>query len=420
MKRHYILRGERIELEEQETFVAIKLQSRRMLPSEIADAFGEVAPHQRVIPETAGWAAFSRAGWILVHPNTLVTRALDTRTGLKGATSIQRIFLDQSGRLYLGSDRLTVRLRAGVERHNALALLDSAGLSVVHELRFALGLFQVRVKPGKDFLDLAQALADNAEFSYAEPHFLEYIPPRFVPGDPDFGKQWHLKNTGQAGNEGYAGVPGADISAEQAWDTTRGGGVRVAIVDIGFDLTHPDLVAAVDGHSGFFQEDANGDDVFLQLSPNYPVRDHGTFCAGMALARASNNQGGCGVANQSGFVAVACLTDQVGSQATLARAIAYAADPSHEVPTARAQDGADVISCSLGPNNQAWTMTQVLKDAIDFAVSSGRGGLGVPVFWAVQNAAADISRDQVSSYANTIAVGSSTRLDLVGDGAHGP
>ena len=62
-----------------------------------------------------------------------------------------------------------------------------------------------------------------------------------------FDQQWHLKNTGQTGNWGYAGTPGADIGAEAAWNTTRGAGVRIAIVDHGFDVHHPDLAAALEG-----------------------------------------------------------------------------------------------------------------------------------------------------------------------------
>jgi subtilisin family serine protease len=421
LKRYYVLGEERIELEELENLMAIRLHSK-MLPTEIGSAFGEIA-NSEAIRETAAWETCSLADWILVRPNARVAEALDTRSSLEGAASIQRIFLDPNGRFYLGSHRLTVRLRAGVERRNALALLDSLGLEVVHELRFAPGLFQVRLRPGSDFLDLALSLASHPQFRYAEPHFLEYISPRFVPTDPEFWRQWHLKNTGQTGNHGPGdvGVVGADIGAEQAWDTTRGSGIRVAIVDLGFDLTHPDLADAVDPHSGFFQVDLKGKEEFSRDFANYPLRnaDHGTFCAGMALARV-NDKGGCGIANESGFIAVACMPDQVGSQTTLARAIAYSADPSCEMPGANPQEGAHVISCSLGSPGQGWTMTQVLKDAIDFAVTSGRGGLGVPIFWAVQNGAVDIALDQVNSYEHVIAVGSSTRQDKCGVCASGP
>jgi hypothetical protein len=201
---------------------------------------------------------------------------------------------------------------------------------------------------------------------------------------------------------------------------TRGAGVRLAVVDNGFDVDHPDLAAAVVAQSGFFQMDGGGNVNFTQGLVGYPDGNHGTFCAGMPIARANNTQGGCGVANQAEFLAVACLVDQTGTQATLARAIAYAADPTQEVAGADPNDGAEVISCSLGPNGADWDMTQTLQDAIDFAVTNGRGGLGTPIFWAVSNGNFQIQFDEVCAYGNTIAVGRSTRNDLEDNSAFGP
>ena len=218
--------------------------------------------------------------------------------------------------------------------------------------------------------------------------------------------QWHLKNTGQVGDFGYAGTPGADIGAEIAWATTRGAGSRIAIIDTGFDVRHPDLAAAVEGHSGFFRQDANGCPVFVQGLSDYPVPadSHGTFCAGLAAGRA-------GVANEAGLIALACFRDHLGTQETLARAIAYAAAGE-----------ADVISCSLGANRRdgVWPMMPVLRDAIDFAVNKGRGGRGTPVFWAVNDHPVPIAADEVLSYPSVIAVGKSNRLDQVDPSAFGP
>ena len=38
--------------------------------------------------------------------------------------------------------------------------------------------------------------------------------------------------------------PNADVRAETAWDNGRGSGIRVAVIDNGFDVDHPDLTAA--------------------------------------------------------------------------------------------------------------------------------------------------------------------------------
>ena len=173
----------------------------------------------------------------------------------------------------------------------------------------------------------------------------------------------------------------------------------------------------------FFQRRPNGDAELTRSLQGFPDADHGTFCAGMVGARAENAQGGCGAAPESQLLLIACLNDQVGSQVTLARAVAYAAQPSLEPAGTQggaALPGADVISCSLGPNNAAWAITAVMKDALTFAATQGRGGKGIPIFWAVDNAPNPVKNDQVCSHPTTIAVGRSTRNDKENGSAFGP
>ena len=64
----------------------------------------------------------------------------------------------------------------------------------------------------------------------------------------------------------------------------------------------------------------------MQGISNYPAPadSHGTFCAGLAH----------GVAAEADLIAIACFRDHHGTQATIARAIAYAADPTQEIPGA--------------------------------------------------------------------------------------
>ncbi len=112
----------------------------------------------------------------------------------------------------------------------------------------------------------------------------------------------------------------------------------------------------------------------------------------------------CGVAGRSG-----------GDQATLARAVAYAADPRLEVAGADVAAGADVIVSSLRPSSAAnWALTTVLENAILFATRQGRRGRGTPIFWASSNGNVDIGLDQVVSHPNVIAVGRSHRNESRG------
>ena len=64
----------------------------------------------------------------------------------------------------------------------------------------------------------------------------------YTPTDSFYNQQWYMNNTGQ-----YGYMPGTDINAAAAWDTTLGGITRygdsivVAVVDGKFDLNHRDL-----------------------------------------------------------------------------------------------------------------------------------------------------------------------------------
>jgi hypothetical protein len=266
-----------------------------------------------------------------------------------------------------------------------------------------------------DALAASVALHEDNRFILAEPSFIEHIPSRnFRPTDPRFGEQWQWSNTGTGG-----GTAGADVSAEEAWDHTLGAGVRVAIIDNGFDADHEDLEAGVVASSGYFRPQAGGVPVFEQGTAGMPGDDHGTFCAGMVGARHNSGHGGCGGAPQSELMLVACLNDQVGTQTTLARAVGYAADPSTELATLDPEDGADILVCSLGPNGANWNLSSVLELAIENAARNGRGGRGLAIFWAASNGNFDVALDQVVSHEDVIAVVRSSRNDTHDNAAHG-
>lgn len=79
------------------------------------------------------------------------------------------------------------------------------------------------------------------------------------------------------------------INAPKVWETTRGNGVVVAVLDTGVDFNHPDLTGRIiEGRN--FTEDYNGD-------PNnyYDNNSHGTHVAG-TIAAITNQQGVVGVA----------------------------------------------------------------------------------------------------------------------------
>lgn len=126
-------------------------------------------------------------------------------------------------------------------------------------------------------------------------------PPQRTPatgGDPLFAEQWHLVNTGQTAFSDRGGTAGADMKMMSAINAGRAGaGVKLAIVDSGLEICHPDLAAntRAGGSFNFGAASRTG------ASPDDPYNfsllgDHGTGVAGVAAAVANNGLGGRGVA----------------------------------------------------------------------------------------------------------------------------
>jgi Subtilase family len=129
--------------------------------------------------------------------------------------------------------------------------------------------------------------------------------------------------------------------------------------------------------------------------------------------------GGCGIAPECELTLIACLGDQVGSQTTLARAVAYAANPRNE-NVGTESDGADVLVSSLGPNGAEWDLTVTLELALEAAGTNGRGGRGLAIFWAASNGNnVDVTLDEVVSQDDVIAVVRSDRDDQEDNAARG-
>jgi len=123
--------------------------------------------------------------------------------------------------------------------------------------------------------------------------------------DPLLARQWHLRNSGQNG-----GMPGQDLRALEAWQVTRGAGVRVAVVDDAVELVHPDLRPnMVDGASRSYRSGNRGSPWPVPCSS--AIDDHGTAVAGIVLARDGNSLGGAGVAPRASLVAYDALSSSL-------------------------------------------------------------------------------------------------------------
>ncbi len=104
-------------------------------------------------------------------------------------------------------------------------------------------------------------------------------------GDPLYGCQWNLKNTGQLG-----GTPGEDINVEGVWTGGNlGAGIHVVLVDEGMDYQHEDLNTDESRSHRYVSE------------PYYSAYTHATNVAGIVAAR-DNNLGVRGVAPRATII----------------------------------------------------------------------------------------------------------------------
>ncbi len=202
-------------------------------------------------------------------------------------------------------------------------------------------------------------------------------------GDPLFHQQWHLKNTGQRAFSNRGGTPGADLNMTTAIDTGRdGAGVKLAVVDTGLEICHPDLAANTSAGGSFnfgasARPGTSSDDPYNFASAG----DHGTSVAGVAAAAANNGFGGRGVApavTLVGFNPAQAAPGESGDRDTAFKtALLKSLGASTSEPDSAS---VDIFNMSFGElvgiGNPDEELTRVLRMGVE-QLRSGRGALYV-------------------------------------------
>jgi thermitase len=282
--------------------------------------------------------------------------------------------------------QIMVKFRDGGAAAGALrqlGLSDGPGIG-------STGAHLIKVPAGKE-LQLVEALSRNPAVEYAEPDQMVTA----STSDEYFPRQYALQNSGQEFTNNYGtitptnpvdppkieigkGTNDADVDAVEAWNITTGSGIKVAVLDSGVDLDHPDINPKVVARANFSGATTNEDKY-----------GHGTHVAGI-VAAAHNTAGVAGVCPGCTILAGKVLNDSgVGSSSSLASGIDWAVS-----------NGAKVINMSLGVRasrtleaavNNAWNKGAVLVAA------AGNGGNQTKIYPA--------------GYANVIAVGATDNND---------
>jgi type VII secretion-associated serine protease mycosin len=182
------------------------------------------------------------------------------------------------------------------------------------------------------------------------------------------------------------------LDAREAWRTTRGAGVTVAVLDTGVDPSHPDLAGAV----------VEGPDLTGTARRRSLWGRHGTAMASVIAGRGhgdGRSPGVMGIAPAATVLSVRVALenddprrgrDRERGEDALARGIRYAADR-----------GAQVISMSLGGGGGSWKGSAAEERAVRYAL--GRGA--VLVASSGNDGAGPNRQNFPAAYPGVIAVG---------------
>ena len=268
------------------------------------------------------------------------------------------------------------------------------GQDVVEHDLSQLHLIKLNPNSERNAYELIEALKELDEVEFAEPNYICYAlgspigepvtevlrdqrggsrdgsDTTFTPNDPMYSMQW--------------GIPACHIdsllSAPKIHSDWR---PIIAILDSGVDIDHPDLAANIwtntaetngatnaDDDNNGFADDLHGWDFVNQTGEMHDFNSHGTHCAGIAAAVGNNGIGITGACPDAYIMPITVMqSDGTGDIATLIQGVNYAA-----------QNGADIISMSIGTYAYSIAFEQALGQAYQNAVLvAAAGNDGTPI-----------------------------------------
>ena len=190
-----------------------------------------------------------------------------------------------------------------------------------------IGVGRLQINGDREVKAVVQALEDDHRVRFAEPNYIART--ASITSDPYVDYQWNLDQ----------------MHVAEAWPTTTGEGVVVAVLDTGVKRGGPDGIAHLLSGYDFYNRDSDPTD----------GDGHGTFVAGTIGQTTNNGVGLAGVAYGASILPVKVMSDQgYGDISAIANGITWATD-----------QGADVISMSLGSSYPSKTLEDACAYAYD-------------------------------------------------------
>ena len=280
------------------------------------------------------------------------------------ASHVYALENDPLARIYL-TDELTIQFATETGNESIDELINQHGLNYVSSIRGIVNCYVFRLSSAakSNPLKLAKLLNDMSSVLYAEANVGIKSIHYHIPSDTHFGMQWHLFHNG-----GIQLASGAHINAPAAWDITKGmRSITVAVADDSVDLDHSDFqgngkIVAPRDFQGF---DFNP-------SPESGADNHGTSCAGVAVAE-ENGSGVVGIAPDCSLMPI--RTSGILDDNSIEDIFDWAVE-----------NGAAVISNSWGPGSVNFPLSIRQEQALNRAATNGRNGKGCVICFAAGNA----------------------------------
>ncbi len=297
-----------------------------------------------------------------------------------------------SDRPLLPTGEIIIYFEEAVDREEQNIALDEYRLELV-ERRSDTVLVAKVTKESANPIKVANLLQQSSLVKTAQPD-LDTVLDAYdlrLPQDDLVDHQWHLENKGYIPGVNLRLQPGADAKVKDAWRRLGNFGseqLTIAVIDNGFDLSHPDLKNKVYRPFDIWNQSTQ----VYQGDPRYT---HGTPCASVALS-ITNNVGIVGAAPNARFMPISGTS--------------FSSLRTEQMFNYCIENDADIVSCSWGSTDRANTLDHIKESAIARAAREGRNGKGCVIIFAVGND----GKEYINYYAahpDVIAVGACTSLD---------
>ena len=305
-------------------------------------------------------------------------------------------YAEGSNKMLIPTGEIYIKFHEGVSEEEQNLVLDEYNLKLARR-RNSQSIVASVTANSPNPLKVAAQLQQFSLIQSAEPDMDAQVDEYdFIEPDDDLlDHQWHLRNNGVIPDSSRQIKKDADSKVVDAWKRLGGMGsnnVVVAVIDNGFDISHPDLKEKVYRPWNLWSKST-------QLQNGDPRFTHGTPCASVAIS-SSNGKGILGAAPEAKFMPVSGTS--------------YGLKATEEMFEYCIKNNADIISCSWGTTDPAFSLSTVKEEVITEAAAKGRGGKGCIILYAVGNEA----KDYINYYAahpDVIAVGACTSQDRHAD-----